>query len=202
MRPIGSRTITARWNGPGPPPDLSRVPRPVWLPADDEIGVSAGTRAVLLSDERRALALVDCVAYSKGFEFTISYRSRDDVPPRMLHIHPPSSPFDELSVSIVYHDGARAASVEHGIDAMRRHYQAAYEGKDPPMPAGPIVMPQRGGGGGKRYEYSFWCWPLPPEGRMTLTVQWDRADIPSTTVEIDTSAIRQAGLSSGKLWTE
>jgi hypothetical protein len=180
---------------------LSKVPRPVWLPADDEIGVSAGTRAVLLSDGRRALALVDCVAYSTGFEFTISYRSRDDVPPQMLHIHPPPTPSDELAVRIVYHDGARAASDEHGMAAMRRHYQAAYEGKDPPTPAGPIVMPQRGGGGGKRYEYSFWCWPLPPEGRMTLTIQWDRANIPSTTVEIDASAIRRAGLSSKKLWT-
>jgi hypothetical protein len=120
----------------------------------------------------------------------------------MLHTHPPPSPFDELEVSIVYHDGARTASDENGMAAMRRHYQAAYEGKDPPTPAGPIVVPQSGGGGGKRYEYSFWCWPLPPEGPMTLTVQWARAAIPSTSVEIDASAIRRAGLTSKKLWTD
>jgi hypothetical protein len=34
---------------------------------------------------------------------------------------------------------------------------------------------------------------------MTITVEWKVADLPATTVEVDASAIRRAGLQSQKL---
>ena len=157
------RAVGYPWARPGPPPDLSKVQRPAWLPPDGELGVAVGTRVVLVSEERFAMALVDCVAYSSGFEFTISYRSRDDLGREVLGFGLRPVPGRELEVR--------------------------------------IVLPQRGGGGGNRYEQTYWCWPLPTEGRVRIAVQWPAAGIASTSVEIDGSAIRRAGLSSDNLWS-
>jgi len=192
------RAVGYRWARPGPPPDLSKVQRPTWLPPDGELGVAVGTRVVLVSEERFAIALVDCVAYSSGFEFTISYRSQDDIGREVLGFGLPPVPGRELEVGIEYPDGQHASS---GTEAMSAHYEAFYEGREPPQPSGPLVQPQRGGGGGKRYDQTYWCWPLPPEGPITIAVQWPAAGIASTTVEVDASAIRRAGVSSGKLWS-
>ncbi len=192
--------ITYRWSRPGPPPDLSRVPRPVWLPPDDELGVATGIRTSLAANEAAALGLLDCVAYSTGFEFTIAYRSRDEIPRELLGAGPPPSPERELSVRISYPGRTGASSSVRGQDEMTAHYEAAYEGKEPPLPSGPIVLPQRGGGGGRRIDYNFWCWPLPPNGAITLTVEWPAAKIAAATVEIDGATIRRASLASKKLW--
>jgi len=192
------RAAGYRWARPGPPPDLSKVQRPTWLPPDGELGVAVGTRVVLVSEERFAIALVDCVAYSSGFEFTISYRSRDDLGREVLGFGLPPVPGRELEVRIEYPDGHHASS---GTEAMSAHYEASYQGREPPSPSGPIVLPQRGGGGGNRYEQTYWCWPLPTDGRIRIAVQWPAAGIASTSVEIDASAIRRAGLSSDKLWS-
>ena len=196
----GSKTITATFTGPGSPPDLSKVPHPTWLPPDNEIGVAADLRATLASDEHHALILIGCVGYSNGFDFTISYRSRDPISRELLGPGVAQSPGQGLSIRIEYPDGRFSTSQRRVTDAMRAFFQAALEGKTPPLPPGPIVMPQRSGGGGKRYEFQFWCWPLPPDGPIKVTAEWAGAGIDSTTVEIDASSIRRAGLSSTRLW--
>jgi len=127
------RAVGYRWARPGPPPDLSKVQRPTWLPPDGELGVAVGARVVLVSEERFAIALVDCVAYSSGFEFTISYRSRDDLGREVLGFGLPPVPGRELEVRIEYPDGHHASS---GTEAMSAHYEASYQGREPPSPSG------------------------------------------------------------------
>jgi hypothetical protein len=131
---------------------------------------------VLVSDQSRALAISDCVAYSNGFEFTISLRSSAEIPHQVFG-GTPSSPHADLEVEIAYPEGQHGTSADHGIQAMTAHYEAAYEGKEPPVSTAPVVMPQSGGGGGKRYDWRFWCWPLPPSGTMAITVEWARVGI-------------------------
>jgi hypothetical protein len=164
--------------------------------------VATGIRATLIQNERAALGLVDCVAYSTGFEFTIAYRSRDDIPRQLFGPTFPPSPERELGVRVSYPGGADASSSSRGQNEMTAHYEAAYEGKERPLPSGPIVLPQGGGGGGRRFHYNFWCWPLPPNGPVALTVEWPAAEIAANDVEIDGAAIRRAGLASKKLWSQ
>ena len=192
IRRSRTQVMAFRWGRPGPEPDFSKFRPPIWARPDDELGVAAGTRAVLVSTERLAVALVDCVGYSNGFEFTIAYRTRDKLPLRR------PGPMEEMSVRIVYPDGAVAGS---GRDAMNAHYEAFYADAKPPLPKGPIVMPQGGGGTETHYDMSFWCWPLPPDGRMTMTFEWSVGRVPATTVEVDASAIHRAGVQSKKLWS-
>jgi len=46
------RAVGYRWARPGPPPDLSKVQRPAWLPPDGDLGVAVGTRVVRSSGPR------------------------------------------------------------------------------------------------------------------------------------------------------
>lgn len=160
------------------------------------MGVAAGLRSTIVSDENRAVVLVDCVGYSNGFEFTISYRSRDPIPRGLLGIEADR----EISVRIEYSNGRSSTSRDRVGEGIRAYYQAAVEGKVPQLPAGPVVVPQRGGGGGNRYEWRYWCWPLPPDGPIKVTAEWRAAGIGPATVEIDATPIRRAGLSSTQLW--
>lgn len=170
------------------------------MPPDNEIGMAAGVRSALLSDERQALILIECIGYSNGFEFTISYRSRGPIPRQLFDIGVAPSPLGELAIRIEYPDGRFGTSQERITEAMRAFFQAALAGKAPPIPPGPVVVPQRGGGGGRRYEWRYWCWPLPPDGPIKITAEWEAAGIAATTVEIDASSIRRAGLQSTQLW--
>ena len=59
----------------------------------------------------------------------------------------PPVPGRQLEVGIEYPDGLHASS---GTEAMSSYYEAFHEGRELPQPSGPLVQPQRGGGGGKR----------------------------------------------------
>jgi hypothetical protein len=115
------------------------------MPAD-ELRVAAGTRAVLLVVERRAVSLVDCVAYSNGFEFTIARRPRHKLPMNM------PGPLELMTIKVAYPNGAMAGSSQ---DAMTAHYEAACGGADPPVPDGPVVGMVHGGGSEMHYNWSF-----------------------------------------------
>jgi hypothetical protein len=179
-------------------PDL-----PPWIEAPlDELGVGAPTRTVLLAQERLAIGLVDCVAFSTGFEFTISLRSRDDIEQSRMGFGLPPSSDGGLQISIRYPDGGLAGGRNPVGPELNEYFEAAYAGRPPAQPAGPIVGQRGGSGGSKRYDGRFWCWPLPPDGPMTVSVRWDSLGVPPTSVEVDASATRRAGLSSKKLWSE
>ncbi len=58
-----------------------------------------------------------------------------------------------------------------------------------------------GGGGSRsanRSEQRYSVWPLPPAGVLAFVCEWPANDIPVTRVEIDGTAIRQAGRKAAK----
>ena len=44
--------------------------------------------------------------------------------------------------------------------------------REPSPSDGPLLMLRGGGGGGKRYNFTYWVWPLPPEGKLTFLCEW------------------------------
>ncbi len=40
------------------------------------------------------------------------------------------------------------------------------------MPLEPYLTPKGGGGGGDRFSMTYWCYPLPPAGPMTIHADW------------------------------
>jgi hypothetical protein len=83
---------------------------------------------------------------------------------------------------------------------MMAYYKAWRDDQEPPRPAGPIVGHMKGGGGGKRWDFEYWIWPLPPDGPLTVSCEWRSERVARTSKELDGSAIRLAGSSSTSVW--
>ncbi len=181
-----------------PPP----VPR--WgAPPDDEVGVAVAARMVLASQPRLFIAVTDCVAYSNGFTLGIAVRSKDEIRPDMMGFGPHREHGDDagIQVSIRFSDGrdSRGAGLGPNREVMD-YYKEWSEGKDPPEPVGPIIGQQGGGGGGHRWDFHYFIWPLPPDGQVTITCKWPGRGLQTAGKELNGTAIRAAGLKSKSVW--
>ena len=185
---------------PAPPVDYVPVGPPAWAgPPESEIGAAVPVREVLHSSQDLVIALTDLSAYSNGFEFRIAVRSRTSIDGRFFGFGPhPTTEVITIEVRLADSRSGKGATSGHS-DELMDHYRGAREGREPVVPAGPIVGTSGGGGGGKRWDFHWWVWPLPPDGPVTLTLSWAARHI-TAAVELDGTAIRQAGTSSRDLW--
>ncbi len=183
-------------------------PPPFSGPPGSELGVTVPMRVVLASDPTIVIALTDCAAYSNGFEFLVAVRSKEDLDHRLLGFGPPippgaKEPDSLFRITVRFADGRSASSGQRvpGLELMD-YYLAKRDGLEPKLPKGPVLMPRSGGGGGKRWDFHYWVWPLPPDGNLTLTCEWPARGMPLTEHELDGAAIRRAGESSPDLWRD
>ena len=92
----------------------------MWLqPPESELGVAVPLREVLASDAGVVIALIDCVAYSTGFMFTIALRAKDEIDAREMGFGPPSARGERQHIGmrfgIQFADGSTAVS-EGGLE--------------------------------------------------------------------------------------
>jgi hypothetical protein len=80
------------------------------------------------------------------------------------------------------------------------YYLAWQEGRESKVPAGPIIGQLGGGGGGKRMDFQYWVWPLPPDGPLSISCEWRKGGVASSWTEVDGSALRDAGSTSKSVW--
>jgi len=161
-------------------------------------------REILASDPGVVIALIDCVAFSNGFEFGIAVRAREEIDSRAMGFGPPSfgteRPEQQLQIGVQFADGRRAITGADPGPQFRAHLEATREGLEPDLPDGPILSPRSGGGGGRRWDFRYWAWPLPPEGRLTFACEWPARELALTSHDVDATEIRRAGSASTKLW--
>jgi hypothetical protein len=177
----------------GPPP---------WAgPPESEIGVAVPVRATLHSTPDLVIALIDLVAFSNGFEFRIALRSKNSIEPRSMGFGPPGGHHESLEVEIGFADGrsGKSPASQPSVEVLN-YYQEAREGREPELPAGPVIGLGSGGGGGRRWDFQWWVWPLPPDGPVTLLCRWPAGKIVTKSLELDGAAIRRAGAESKDLW--
>ena len=169
-----------------------------------ELGVAVPVRQILVSKPDVAAALLDCVAYSTGFKFSIALRTKNEITPEAMGF--PMRPFQVESPTERFHfrvrfaDGSDSGAVVGMQHVFRDYFEAIQEGREPVIPAGPVVSPRSGGGGGRRWDFGYWVWPLPPDGPITFTFEWPQHLDGEVTADVDGTAIRQAGVRSEKLW--
>ena len=193
-----------RHPAPPLPADFRPPAPPPWAgPPESELGVAMPLRIVVVAQPRLVLALVDCVAYSNGFKVGLSVRSKDDIDHRPIGFGPPmerETP-ESLRVGLRFADGRETATSGEGPSPDVMAYYAAWqEGREPEVPAGPVIAHSSAGGGGKRWDWEYWVWPLPPDGPLTVSIEWLAGGVPLSSIEVDGSAIRRAGSDSKSLW--
>jgi hypothetical protein len=182
---------------PEPPPQPAPQRQPPWFsPPGNELGVGVPVRVMLVRTESLALSVGDVVAYTTGFMLRLALRFRPggDEDPRtafmQLHPRPGTPPEEILRFGVEFSDGRRAAGFGPG--------------RPPPVVAPPISLMRRGGGGGGdgAFDTSYWVFPLPPPGPLTLAAEWPARGIALVTQQIDGSAIADAGARSELLWED
>jgi hypothetical protein len=149
---------------------------------------------MLIRTERAAVAVTTVCAYPNGFEFTVRVHARgpEKFPPDPFGWHgagrEPAEP--ALRLGVMYADGRRTATT------------AGYP-RPSDDPSGRLVLtPGSGGGSEHSWHSSFWIYPLPPEGPVTLVVSWPEQGIPETRGELDGAAIRAAARRAVVLWPD
>lgn len=212
---------------PPEPPRTERWEPRAWEgPPEDVLGGVVALELLLARSQMAAVAIRSATAYRTGFEFTVDLRLREDREDRVW-MGPPweprrsqsgELPDDLFRFGVQFEDGSKATTLDTGVGAFRgprgglgehaswETFGAAVAEDDEPeerqVPDSPVLMPQGGGGGMRRWSESFWLWPLPPEGRLSFVCEWPAFGIALTRADVDTAAIRDAAARSRALWDD
>jgi hypothetical protein len=70
------------------------------------------------------------------------------------------------------------------------------------IPLEPVLMMRGGGGSSDRFNQSFWCFPLPPAGPMTIYLEWADVGIDERAQSFDANLIREAVSRVVTIWPD
>jgi hypothetical protein len=173
-------------------------PLPPWVTPETEVPVVVDVPPTELArTEEIALALCGLRAYSTGFELemcaVMRRAQRRSEPFWAMHGPGPHGggavPDDVLRVGLRFGDGSVITNVERRVG-----------GVDLENEPRPFMMGGSSHGGQRRHDTTYWVWPLPPAGPMTLVVEWPSFEVPETHFEIDARAILDASARVLDLW--
>jgi hypothetical protein len=137
----------------------------------DTIGVPVPLVVALAHTENVAVMVSGVMAFPAGFSFSLLTFARMQsvgMPPALMGMrHHGPSPYDEDSVlrfGLRFADGTKVTNLDDfgGLPGQSQRRS---------------LMPQGGGGGGRKYSQSFWCEPLPPDVEMVFVIAWPKYDI-------------------------
>lgn len=197
------------WDSAPTGQEPARPALPPWVGPGDELGTALPTRIFLVRTSEMAIMVSDVVAFSNGFELQVGIRTRtqdlEDLGSLLHRPFRPGEPVPEdiFRFGIELSDGRRATSTSMGGGPQSQAYfRAIQEGREPEIPAGPLMMQRGGGGGARGWNMRYWVWPLPPPGPVKVACEWQHHAIPLTFAKIDGGLIREAGAASEILWPE
>jgi len=183
-----------------PDPEPARPPTPPWAKPDDVLPGSAGIELLLAHNDEAAVAISELRAYPAGFSFMVSVVLRQDdgsdvlgdLTRRMHSRHGSGElPAEFLRLGIEFADGAVASNIGGRIPV-----------SDQATPEAPLLMPDSGGGGDRRYDMNYWVWPLPPDGPVTFVCAWPVVGIGESSATVDAAVIHAAAARAVMLWPE
>ena len=186
-----------------PPPPPTEPPRehrqPEWFgPPENVVGVVLPLELTLARTDDLALVLRGATVYPTGVQFDLPLLLRKQVsdPLGFLPFHPRTRggelSEDLLRLGVQFADGGKATNMEHPF--MRPNPEE--------RPEGPVLMPRGGGGGGRRWDVSFWLWPLPRDDPFALVIQWPARGIALTRFEIGVTPFVEAAARCEELWPD
>lgn len=141
------------------------------------LGTPVPLQVVVVRDEKLVVAVTGFVAYPEGLELTVTVRTPEGV-------DLPADP-GAFGLEIGFADGRVAGSA--GTTARERS---------------PELCLERTGGTSDegRGDLRFWLSPMPPRGRLTVTVAWPDQGVAPTRVVVDGSPLVEAAGRAETLW--
>jgi hypothetical protein len=183
---------------PPPPPEPEPQPRPPqWMgPPGNAVGAVVPLGLVLARTDDVAVAVGGVVAYPNGLELSLAVRTRRVLEgPLHLPYHPhrrrdPLAP-DVFRFGVQFADGRKATT-------LGEPFGRAFAEEAPDI----VLISHGGGGGGRRWDQSFWLWPLPPAGTLSFVCEWPAFGIELTRHDIDADLVLEAAARAVVLWPE
>ena len=182
-----------------PPPPLPEPPvehrQPEWFGAPDNVlpvVVPLELEVARTADLAVAFRSVDVYPRGAVFHGLLVLREHVSDPLEFMPFHPPRRGVgaELLRLGVQYADGGKATNLS--MPFFRRNPE------DPPE--GPVMMPSGGGGGGRRWDLSFWLWPLPKENPFQLVVEWPARGIELSRFDVDVAPLVEAAARCEELW--
>lgn len=96
----------------------------------------------------------------------------------------------QLLIGVEYADGRKVTNLA-GRDQLHRRFEED---------SSPVLWPGGGGGGSFSVELSYWLWPRPQDGALTVVCAWPEQEIAETRAVIGADAIAAAGSQNVELW--
>src|SRR5262249_19142822 len=139
-----------------------------------------------------ALVIQAAEVFPNGVQLTARLLLREDVRHPVWHPFMVEDPLsgEVLRLGAEYADGSTATILE----------RPCLGGGPDERPPGPVLMPRGGGGGGRRWDVSFWLWPLPAADPFALVVEWPARGIALTRVALEAEPLREAAARAEELW--
>jgi hypothetical protein len=183
------------------PDDREEPPGLVWWRVpEDELGVALPDRVVIASSEQFAIIIGEITAYTRGFQVTASVRvSRGLSVEEREWFVPDIGSSSLLRFAIRYADGSETVGERPAIGGGLSNVgvdEAALSERPRGVHLVPVVARTTASAGDSVY----WVFPLPLPGPVTITCEWVSAGVPPASIQLDGTAIREAGLQSAPLW--
>lgn len=188
---------------PPPPPEPEHhpyVPKPWQGAPQGWVGGWVPWRVVLSRSKSHYIVLSDFTAYPSGVDFSLNVHRKPGTvkplggpgPDTGRRFHHPGLHFsrrrEDPRFGIELADGQKAfAGVPH-------FFQANEE------PQGPLLWGGGGGGNDQVWHSSFWLWPLPPPGLLTIAFSWLAQGVEETTTVLDATELVVAAEQAEQLW--
>jgi hypothetical protein len=155
--------------------------------------IAAGQRLAASSSAVIDLDALQCWPDGVGISLRALYRFARGLPGVPPGLRPPRR--DGLHVGVALADGRHATYVDGGRRSARIDRQRDEDE--------PVLLMSTGSMWGRFHRLlELYMAPLPPEGPLTLVVQWLEHEIEETHTELDGSAIRAAAATVTDVWPD
>ena len=194
---------------------------PAWGPplwdraAEDTLGISVGLSVVLAVTDEHAVVFDDVHAFPNGFTFDLVQIRNPNIPIDVTDMHQRHMFMNGPRLGLEFADGSIATTEQPGIapgpgvGGPGRWSSMVLSSSEPPserpgfdaegIPIGHVLRIHGGGGSQYRQASEFWCFRLPPAGRMTIHADWPE-HFDEVAIDIDATPILDAASRSRVLW--
>jgi hypothetical protein len=175
-------------------------PEPVWAKPQGEFPVVLPDRYLLAQNDRAAIAVTRLSVYSTGFDISLhAVLHAQDRGGRVFgrgSMHPvqPGEPHPKefLRFGVIFADGSAVTNLTGGLGL-----------RPPGQPErGPVLLQNHARHDWRTYTASFWAWPLPPSGPVTLVCEWPAVHIGESRIDIDAQLITNAAAQATPIWPD